>query len=724
MPVTRRRFIKTSAFVGAGVALAGRRVLGQVIPPPGRWELPKFVAPLPLAGTGIPLAVPNKTMYGQAGAAADFYRIVMGQYRQSFHPDLPSSKLWGYADATTGLPKWSYLGPAIVATKGVPVRVNFINLLPRIHPLPVDNTIPGAETGQHVNRAAPHLHGGFVPWPSDGGPFHWTTPLGARGPSVVRWLPNRLGIPTDDYWYPNQQTARLMWYHDHAVGITRLNAYAGLAAPYVLIDDAELSMFGGGGSILPDQVPGIPLVLQDKSFKWQDDAFGRRGDLDYPFSYGTHETHPEQGGTFLPLPTISTVPEFFSDNIVINGVAYPQLTLPAGAHRFRMLNGTQSRVFNLQLYKEDPNPDNFGEVPGSFDPDTGVFHPDPNAKGPDFIVVGTEGGFLPKAAVVPSNGAFNLDQYYAHEPSGYGLVLAGAERADVLIDFSGHAGESFILYNDAGSPFPDGGDAFLDYYTGNPDCEGNPRGGPLGHGPNTRTMMRITITEGNGPGLPDPATIDATLASLDLGLIIPEGAFADGVYDAEKLVPPGAVRRNKTLNEGIDPYGRLIAMLGTDVAPYPSVNFTKYGTRYDDPIDLGQENYKVGTYEVWDIYNTTGDTHPIHFHLVNVQIIGRAPFAQEEDGSPVGGSFTPCGAFVPPDPDERGFKETVRMDPGQITRVVMRIELPDPPRVNVLGRNRTINVPVSPRTGGFEYVWHCHILEHEEHDMMRPFVVR
>ena len=126
---------------------------------------------------------------------------------------------------------------------------------------------------------------------------------------------------------------------------------------------------------------------------------------------------------------------------------------------------------------------------------------------------------------------------------------------------------------------------------------------------------------------------------------------------------------------------------------------------------------------MWDIYNTTGDVHPIHFHLVNVQILGRAPFAQDGDGNPVGGNFTPSGPWIAPDANERGYKETVRMNPGEVTRVVMRFTLPPDPVVNSAGKNRPIQVPTSPRTGGYEYVWHCHILEHEEHDMMRPLVV-
>jgi len=150
MRTTRRRFIQTSALVGTGVLVGGRRAVAEGAA--SIKNLRKFVAPLPLPGSGLNLAVPNKTLYGQSGAQADFYRIAMGQYRQQFHPDLPSSRLWGYADATNQLPKWSYLGASIVATKGTPVRVNFVNALPPVHPLPVDHTLPGAETGRSTGR--------------------------------------------------------------------------------------------------------------------------------------------------------------------------------------------------------------------------------------------------------------------------------------------------------------------------------------------------------------------------------------------------------------------------------------------------------------------------------------------------------------------------------------------------------------------------------------------
>jgi len=291
----------------------------------------------------------------------------------------------------------------------------------------------------------------------------------------------------------------------------------------------------------------------------------------------------------------------------------------------------------------------------------------------------------------------------------------------VLIDFTACEGSTFILYNDAGSPFPDGGDIALDYHIGNAFAQGGP---PLpGFGPNTRTMMRIRITAQEGQRMPSIGTINTQLGNVSLGLILPDESMLGDAF----VAPPGAVRRNKTLSEGVDPYGRLIAMLGTDFAPETPINFTKHGTLYLDPIDDVRENYRAGTaeapsYEVWDIYNTTGDTHPIHFHLVNVQIVGRALFEVDGDANPV--FQAPATGWAPPDEDERGWKETVRMDPGQITRVIMKIELPPDPVVNVQGVNQTIPVPKSPRTGNLEYVWHCHILEHEEHDMMRPFVVK
>ncbi len=689
MRTTRRTFIQTSALAGAGLLVSGRRVFGRGLDPIK--NLRKFVAALPgLGPTGIPVATPDTSMY----PGVDYYKIVMGQYQQQMHPDLPPTTLWGYADATSGPARFRYLGPAVVATSGRPVRVKFGNGLPLVHPLPIDHSIPGAEKNQPDNRACAHLHGGFVAWASDGNPFAWSAPDGSHGPSRVAWLLNDKGHTTDENWYPNAQSARLMWYHDHALGITRLNAYAGLAAPYVLIDTDELGMFGSSGTVLPNQVPGIPLVLQDKSFKNVRDKWGNPGDLWYP-SVGEQDAD-FPGGKPAKLPSPSCVPEFFGDTIVINGMAFPELTLKPGLYRFRMLNGTQSRVFNLQLYHEDTL--NAGE-------------PNLAAPGPNFIQIGTEGGFLPQPAVVPSGHQYDRDKYLAHDSTGYSLVLGGAERADVIIDFSASANASFVLYNDAAAPFPDG-DAAADYFTGSPD---NPASGPLGYGPNTRTMMRIRITNESYSGPTAAAVLAAlyaklpTLTSTSGSLLVPDALIGS----ANGLTYPGATSRLRTLNEGWDQYGRLIQMLGTSAESRR--NYTVYGMEYVDAV-LPEEACSPGDVQIWDIYNTTGDTHPIHFHLVNVQILGRAPFTLQSDGTVI---FTPAGSFVPPDTNERGSKETVRMNPNEVTRVIMRFDLPPDPVVN----GQAVTVPQSPRTGGFEYVWHCHILEHEEHDMMRPLII-
>ena len=130
------------------------------------------------------------------------------------------------------------------------------------------------------------------------------------------------------------------------------------------------------------------------------------------------------------------------------------------------------------------------------------------------------------------------------------------------------------------------------------------------------------------------------------------------------------------------------------------------GRGYMDPTT---ENPHASDTEIWRVFNLTGDTHPMHFHLVNVQVLGRRPFdAENFDGKP---HFT--ATFRGPEANEVGLKETVRMNPNEMTVLCMKFDLPKVP----------FTVPVSPRTGGYEYVWHCHILEHEEHDMMRPLVV-
>lgn len=285
------------------------------------------------------------------------------------------------------------------------------------------------------------------------------------------------------------------------------------------------------------------------------------------------------------------------------------------------------------------------------------------------------------------------------------VVPAPAERADVIIDFSNVPPNSnLILYNDTPAPFPMGDDR-NDYFTGNADQTALGGAPPTksGMGPNTRTLMQFRVV--NSIGAADPASMNLP---EELALSGAGGLLGRLLPQIDKLNPKSAVRvRDLTLNEDFDEFGRLIQMLGTNDPNGTTIEGNPFfGRAYMDPTT---ETVQRGSTEVWRTFNLTGDTHPMHFHLVNVQVLSRQPFdAANYNGSPV---FT--GPARLPDPNERGWKETVRMHPGECTTVIMKFDLPNVPYA----------VPDSPRTGGAEYVWHCHILEHEEHDMMRPLVV-
>ena len=692
--LTRRQFLGAGAMAGAGLVLPWNigkaRAFDQT--PPG---LRKFIQPLPgLGPTGIPVATPNKSRF----PGEDYYKMVMGEYRQQFHPDLPETKLWGYADVTDGQkPNYRYLGGVIVARENTPVRATFTNNLPRVHPLPVDMTLP--ETAFGVNRASVHLHGGHVPWTSDGGPMAWFSPDGKSGMSFMNPGP----LPGQaDYYYPNDQTARLMWYHDHAMDITRLNAYVGLASAYIVRDAVEEAMIKA--NLIPERE--IPLIIQDKSFvdgMDRDYIWGKKGDLWYPYNY--EMTGPDKAGRWaygpnasppavipnLQLPAVSVVPEFFSDTIVINGAAYPYLEVEPRGYRFRILNASQARFYNLQLY---------------FALDTAPTEPNLKAPGPAFVQIGTEGGFLPAPIVLnapplPIGYDLAADSSTQGNVNRYNLLLAPAERADLIIDFSEVApGSRLILYSDAPAPFP-GGDDLNDYTTPAPGhvLFGSTLSHP-GVGPNTRTLMQFRLVPLVGPK--DPPSLNILKHFTEFS-----AAFSDAVrLSVPNLNKKSAKVRDLTLNEDFDDYGRLVQKLGTvEQNGFNNQGLPTWSRNFDSPAT---EVAHAGETEIWRIFNLTGDTHPIHFHLVNVQVLGRAPF----DTS--GPSFNILTPLRDPDPNERGWKETVRMNPMEVTVVMMKFDLPKTPDA----------VPSSPRTGGHEYVWHCHILEHEEHDMMRPLIVK
>ncbi len=703
MSFTRRRFLKVAAAAGAATTLPWRNAFAYYQSPgtpnvgmhwPG---IGKFLTVLRGVGPGgIPVAAPDAFTAPVTGAV--HYSIDIRQYFDQLHPALGPTTLRGYNPVVPlggGAQPQKHLGGIVVAQKGMPIQLTFTNYLPPVHPLPVDvsDFFEQASTnfgnGLGPNAAATHLHGGFVPWISDGGPMSWFDPYGNYGPSlagVEKLLNPALLAGQTEYYYPNEQSARMLWYHDHAHDITRLNAYAGIATAYILRDGFEGNLRDLG---LPDFVENggreIPIVIQDKVFVGPQISIAdptwpgptSAGSLWYPHVY-ERKQWKFKGNTTVPDPSI--VPEMFGDTMLVNGTVYPVANVEARRYRLRVLNACQARFLNLQLYVADASPDGlryYRRVPV-------------NAPGPSFLVLGTEGGFLPKPVIVPGAQPYQPAMITNGLPN---LITAPAERWDLLVDFSEFAGKSLILYTDAPGPFPTG-DPKVDFYAGNGACK-------PGFGPDSRILMKFTVA---GAASADPPLDIDTATDLTPGLdpfLNPLGA---SVLDGVVHLPPGVPVRHLTLNEAFDSYGRLLQALGTgELSASPELG---YGRRY---MDAPTETPRAGTTEIWQIANLSADTHPIHFHLVNVQVLARQPFDVDRyEGAPL---YT--GPARPPDPTEQGWKETVKMHPEEITTVMMRFDLPSVPFV----------VPSSPRTGGYEYVWHCHILEHEEHDMMRPLIV-
>jgi spore coat protein A len=471
----------------------------------------------------------------------------------------------------------------------------------------------------------------------------------------------------------------------------------------------------------------IPLIIQDKSFKNANPKYVKKysayekpvGDLWYPYLYEGPPVPPMSlppigsdtgrwnnnlfNGVLSTVPSV--VPEAFMDTIMINGAVYPYLNVQQRRYRFRILNASQARFFNLQVYVDDGSPDGVTLVPKGVDNNGNPLLVPTNKPGPAMLQIGNECGFLPlpvllndppkpigyESSKLPTNGNVNR----------YTLLLGSAERADVIIDFSGvPAGTKLLLYNDAPAPFP-AGDIRNDYYAGDYDLTqigGAPPTQP-GYGPNTRTLMQFRVV---ATPTADPFDLASTLTQLNAKL--PTAPYA-GSSVGMPAVPPAGIRiRNLTLNEDFDDLGRLIQLLGTDV----KLN-GKYGRALSD---APTETPKAGSLEIWRIFNYTGDTHPVHFHLINARLLSRQAF--DPTKPPAASSLIP-GTQKGPDLNELGFKETIRFNPGEATTMLVQFSLPSTP----------FPVPLSTRTNvaGYEYVWHCHILEHEEHDMMRPLIV-
>jgi spore coat protein A len=553
--ITRRRFLQCGLGLGGALALPwpARAAKGG--------KLAKYVQPLPLPGAGIVVATPT---------APNTYAFRQVEIRRQLHPDLPPTPIWAYDDGSGLAGQAGMFGMAVVAQSGTQLNITYTNNLPSTYPawLPVDTRL--TPLGNQV-RLMTHLHGGFVAADSDGNPA--VTPDGFGSGETQSAL------------YTNQQPqmpASLLWFHDHGLGATRLNVFAGLAAAYILRDEYDT-----GVEPNPVGIPGgayeIPLVVQDRQFNAD-------GTMLYPVS---------------DIFSATWIGEYFGDVMLVNGKVWPYLDVEPRMYRLRILNGCNARILALDL------------------------------SGPAVWQIGAEGGLFDVPVQVKK------------------MVLAPAERADILVDFSRFAGHALVMMNH------------------------KPQKPVSTPAPMLEQVMQFRV--GTTVTQPGPTTIPASLPGCKAEL------------------PAPARTRYVTLNE-IDP---------EEVDWYLDLN----GLHFDDPVT---ETPRVGAIEDWVYINLTGDTHPMHTHLVTFQVVGRTPFDAEAYEAAYGGPSgapgmdpTPfaTGPMEPPAPEERGYKDTVKANPGYFTTVRAKFDLP----AGV----------TTPQT----YVHHCHILEHEDNDMMRPFTV-
>jgi len=540
-----------------------------------------------------------------------------------------------------------------------------------------------------------HLHGGEMPSGSDGGPTAWFMP-GINPKTGPGYLASQSSIST----YPNNQEAGTLWYHPHDQGLTRINVYTGLAGYYFLRGDAEekAKLPGWSGDDKVQEVtpagrtttfnksavylPEIELAVQDR-------MFNTKGELYWPVSPTNPDIHP------------FWTPEFFGDVMTVNGKSWPYLSVAPRKYRFRVLDGCNARFLNMWLVNQ-ANASN----------------------GPKISVVGADGNFLDTPA--------DLDP-----ASGKTLFMAPGERYDVVIDFSGvPQGTVFTLMNNAPAPYP--------------------TGSPVSVGTTDRIMQFVVngnmMTTAGVSGGQDKSLLPQNLRGDNPMVKLTDfnGNLANGVKTATK--------REILLNEVTGAGGPVQVLFNNShfdaVSPIPGA-----------PKDFGglTETPTEGTTEVFSIINTTIDAHPIHIHLTQWQLVSRQAFdrtsyladyakawATTHPSVPVwpagfgypGGAGSPYrydslnadgavggnpaikpylrGPVIPANPEEMGWKDDVKAFPGEVTTFIVRIA---PTAVPIASKPADRLLSFDPSAGP-GYVWHCHIIDHEDMDMMRPLVIK
>jgi spore coat protein A len=556
------------------------------------------------------------------------YDVDISRFKQQILPfPLPKTTVFGYGglvideESKKVVYRRSTPGPTFEVKCGERIKVKWLNRLRCPHPFAVDPTIhwanpndmpiqppkpwplfpEGFEDAQYPVPTVTHVHGGMNPPEYDGHPDAWFTANKKYGKFYK----------TNNYLFENKQEATTLWYHDHALGITRLNVYAGLAGFYLIREKQGDKKTDYN---LPEGKFEIPIVIQDRSFYTDGSlAFTNVGD--------NPEVHPYWSS------------KFFGDTITVNGKVWPNLNVEHCMYRFRLLNGSNARFYNFSFSNKM-----------------------------SFYQIGTDGGFLEQPVEL------------------YSLLLAPAERADIIVDFSCiNEGEKLLLCSDASAPYPDG-------------------------------------------DMPDPQTV---------GQIMQFTCCGKEQCDKAPSLP---ICLNKIPNLKSDSPQRILTLneaSGENVSDGIFLN----GQMWDAPVT---EQPRVGSTEDWYFVNLTMDAHPIHLHLVQFEIISRRPFdadAYNIKWQEINGEMLPLenptitlpfrhfvtGPSVLAEKNEHGWKDTVNIYPGKITKIRVRFAPQEVPvRRAKPGENLFSFNPYSEPG----YVWHCHILDHEDNEMMRPLIIK
>ncbi|WP_020674768.1 multicopper oxidase domain-containing protein [Geopsychrobacter electrodiphilus] len=735
--------------------------------------IPKYVTPLV-----IPPEMPKSA---DVNVPVADYNIAVRQFQQQILPGLlPPTTVWSYGRAEDVIPlgfvapvpltsNISFNYPAFtIETQSkpdttTPTKIRWINDLvyPAGHPnagnyLPhlltntVDQTLHWANPAQDVCRAGTpikrtdcatnnplpytgpvpivtHVHGSHVNQESDGYPEAWWLP-GAPGTKGIPATYAEHGTlytqyldtanPVNNvpgsafYAYENDQPATTLWYHDHSLGMTRLNVYAGPAGFYLIRGGAYDGAVDGTtmptnvSAVLPGPAPAglgdpnfdaayrasireVPIVIQDRSFNLD-------GSLFYP---GTRAFFDGYTGPTVPNSDIAPIwnPEAFFNTMVVNGTTWPTYTVAPERYRFRLLNGSNSRFLNLSMFEViKPGGKTQGKKKVKADK-TGVEVP--------FYQIGADQGSLPQVVMIstgfatplPGDGTMPL-VLTAVPAAQQALLMTPAERADVIVDFSAFVPGTIIrMYNTA----PDAP------FGGFPDVPADPS--------TTGQVMEFVV----GPAPLDPATglaridpstpvqnlrLNAEPSSLNLGTTAKNGSRQVSLNEAGShqvcvaISPQGTITVLASFPTA-DPniVTTCAALGGVEMGPKEALLGTvgvTGGVASGIPLSWMSpitENPQLGAEETWEIYNFTVDGHPIHLHLVRFQVEGRQLL------DPL--TMQPVGTMTPATPSEAGWKDTVLAYPGEVTRIRATFD----------------------KEG--LYVWHCHIVEHEDNEMMRPYYV-